>query len=85
MLTLKQARRMVAKSRRRVWRLARQIRPSVMIIAGDNGLASYYAEEWIPEIARERHYPRMLEAQEICATYQRRLFALWDMEDERNP
>ena len=74
MLTLKQARRMVAKSRRRVWRLARQIRPSVTIIAGDNGLAGYYAEDWIPQ--------RMPEAQKVCAAYVRRLHALWDLETE---
>lgn len=81
-LSIKQARRMVAKSRRRVWRLARELRPTVMIIAGDNGLAGYYAETWIPETVREQRRPQMPEAQEVCSEFRRRLHVLWGLETE---
>lgn len=82
MLTLKQARRMVAKSRRRVWRLSRKLAPEYNVIAGDNGLAGYYAETVIPWAIRERRYSQMPGAQEVCAEFLRRLPVLWAMETE---
>ena len=75
MLSLKQARRMVAKSRRRVWRAVRQNRPFAPIIAGDDSLAAYYVETALPGLvpSYRGHFAR------LASELQRRREVCWQL------